>query len=117
MSTKAWASLTVITCLFIISNSNTQIFAAELGDGHNMPMATLGERKALLAYNATQLPTNRNVNLDFTLLDNKTGKNIQHTTYLVTVANENKGISQKPFTVMMGRYLWNLFHQQWNHIA
>ena len=44
----------------------------------------------MLAFNATQIPTNKNIHLDFTLLDNKTGKNIQHTTYLVTIASENK---------------------------
>ena len=44
----------------------------------------------MLAFNATQIPTNKNVNLDFTLLDNKTGNNIQHTTYLVTISNANQ---------------------------
>jgi hypothetical protein len=90
MSSRAWVLLTVINCSFIIPNSDFQTFAAELGDGHNMPMVTLGDRSAQLKFNATELPANKNVHLDFTLLDNKTGKNIQHTTYLVTVANESR---------------------------
>jgi hypothetical protein len=44
----------------------------------------------MLAFNAAQVPTNKNDNLDFTLLDNKTGNNIQHTTYLVTISNANQ---------------------------
>jgi hypothetical protein len=55
-----------------------------------MPMVSLGDRNAMLAFNAAQVPTNKNVNFDFTLLDNKTGNNIQHTTYLVTISNANQ---------------------------
>ncbi|MDW0183568.1 MAG: hypothetical protein QOK91_10930 [Nitrososphaeraceae archaeon] len=54
-----------------------------------MPMVTIGDRNAMLALTATQVPTNNNVNLDFTL-DNKTGDNIQHTTYFVTISNANQ---------------------------
>jgi len=77
-----------------ISSSNFHIFGAELGDGHNMPMVSLGDRNAMLNFNSTQLPSTNNVQLDFTLMDNKTGNNIQHTTYLVTISNE----SQRLFT-------------------
>jgi hypothetical protein len=76
-----------------ISSSNS-IFGAELGDGHNMPMVNLGDRNAMLDFNSTQLPATNNVQLEFTLMDNKTGNNIQHTTYLVTIFNE----SQRVFT-------------------
>jgi len=41
-------------------------------------MVTIGDRNAMLAFKAAQVRTNKNVNLDFTLLDNKTGNNIQH---------------------------------------
>jgi len=44
----------------------------------------------MLTFKAGQVPTNNNVNLDFTLLDNKTGNNIQHTTFLVTISNSNQ---------------------------
>ena len=45
-----------------------------------MPMVTIGDRNAMLAFKAAQVPTNKNVNLDFTLLDNKQGTtyNTQH---------------------------------------
>lgn len=72
------------------SISNIHIFGAELGDGHNMPMVSLGDRSAMLDFNSTQLLATNNVQLDFTLMDNKTGNNIQHTTYLVTVSNESR---------------------------
>ena len=87
---KIFTLLTPIICLSFISFSNAQIFAAQLGDGHNMPMASLGDRNATLAFTATQLPANKNVQMEFNLLDNKTGNNIQHTTYLVTVSHQNQ---------------------------
>jgi len=95
-------NLTIIIFSLLISDvsisfflsSNVNIFGAELGDGHNMPMVSLGNRNAMLDFNSTQLPATRSVQLDFTLMDNKTGNNIQHTTYLVTISNE----SQRVFT-------------------
>ena len=81
--------LGLLTAIIFIIQSN-QIFGAELGDGHNMPMVTIGDRNAMLTFKAAQVPTNNNVNLDFTLLDNKTGNNIQHTTFLVTISNANQ---------------------------
>lgn len=86
--------LSAVALISFILVSNTQIFGAELGDGHNMPMVSLGDRNAMLDFSSTQLPATNNVQLDFTLIDNKTGNNIQHTTYLVTVFNE----SQRLFT-------------------
>ena len=90
ISVKVLGLLIAIICLTYFNYSSNQTFGAELGDGHNMPMVTIGDRNAMLAFTATQLPTNKNVNLDFTLLDNKTGNNIQHTTYLVTISNANQ---------------------------
>jgi hypothetical protein len=55
-----------------------------------MPMVSLADRNGMLAFIATQLPANKNVQLEFNLLDNKTGNNIQHTTYLVIVSHENQ---------------------------
>jgi hypothetical protein len=86
--------LVPVVLISFILVSNTQIFGAELGDGHNMPMVGFGDRKAMLDFSSTQLPATNNVQLDFTLIDNKTGNNIQHTTYLVVVFNE----SQRLFT-------------------
>ena len=41
-----FALLTPIIYLSFISYPSTQIFAAELGDGHNMPLVGLGDRNA-----------------------------------------------------------------------
>jgi len=90
ISVKVLGLLIAIICLTYFNYSSNQTFGAELGDGHNMPMVTIGDRNAMLALTATQVPTNNNVNLDFTLFDNKTGNNIQHTTYLVTISNANQ---------------------------
>ena len=90
ISVKVLGLLPAIICISYVIYSSNQTFGAELGDGHNMPMVTIGDRNAMLALTATQVPTNNNVNLDFTLLDNKTGNNIQHTTYLVTISNANQ---------------------------
>jgi hypothetical protein len=73
-----------------ILSSNVYLFGAELGDGHNMPMVSLGDRDAMLDFNSTQLHATKKVQLDFALMDNKTGNNIQHTTYLVTISNESQ---------------------------
>jgi hypothetical protein len=53
-------------------------------------MVSLGDRNAMLDFNTTQLQASNNFQLDFTLIDNKTGSNIQHTTYLVTITSENQ---------------------------
>jgi hypothetical protein len=55
-------------------------------------MVSLGDRNAMLDFNSTQLQPSNNVQLVFTLMDNKTGSNIQHTTYLVTITSENQRI-------------------------
>ena len=58
-----------------------------LGDGHNMPAATLGNRQAILVFNLdpVQPQANTDLKFDFTLLDNTTGLNIPHVTYLVSI--------------------------------
>jgi hypothetical protein len=53
-------------------------------------MVSLGDRNAMLDFKSTQLQPSNNIQLDFTLMDNKTGSNIQHTTYLVTITSENQ---------------------------
>ena len=69
MSSRAWVLLAVITCSFIIPNSGFQTFAAELGDGHNMPMVSLGDRNAQLKFNAGLMTS-----LDFTTIKNNYAK-------------------------------------------
>ena len=83
-----------VVCISFNSSSSNNVYGAELGDGHNMPMVSLGDRNAMLDFNSAQLPATKNVQLNFTLIDNKTGNNIQHTTYLATISNE----SQRLFT-------------------
>ena len=55
-----------------------------------MPMVSLGDRNAMLAFLATQLTATKNVQLEFNLLNYKTWNKIQHTTYLVIVSHENQ---------------------------
>jgi len=63
-----------------------------MGDGHNMPSANLGDRKTVLAFHTepAQPLAGKNIALGFKLTDNKTGNNIQHVTYLVTVKKDEK---------------------------
>ncbi|HEY7757409.1 MAG TPA: hypothetical protein VIA08_04180 [Nitrososphaeraceae archaeon] len=90
MTPRILSVLTPVIWMLFILGSNIQIVGSELGDGHNMPMVSLGERSAMLDFKSTQLPATNNVQLNFSLIDNKTGNNIQHTTYLVTISNENQ---------------------------
>lgn len=90
LTTRLFSVLVPAVLIPFILSSSFQIFGAELGDGHNMPMVSLGDRNAMLDFNTTQLQASNNVQLDFTLMDNKTGSNLQHTTYLVTITSENQ---------------------------
>ncbi|HEY7778298.1 MAG TPA: hypothetical protein VIA09_07140 [Nitrososphaeraceae archaeon] len=90
MTPRLFSVLAPFVLILFILSSSFQIFGAELGDGHNMPMVSLGDRKAMLDFKSTQLQPSNNIQLDFTLMDNKTGSNIQHTTYLVTITSENQ---------------------------
>ena len=47
---KVLGLLTAIICLSYVNYSSNQTFGAELGDGHNMPMVTIGDRNAMLAF-------------------------------------------------------------------
>jgi hypothetical protein len=70
----------------------TSVLAAEMGDGHNMPAAKLGDRKAVLVFNTgpSTLEVGKNIDFNFRLTDNKTGNNIVHVTYLFTVKKDGK---------------------------
>jgi hypothetical protein len=80
-----------ISCLAVLSLNLSLGFigasAAEMGDGHNMPTASLGDREATLMFNIGPSPViaGMNVDFDFKLMDNKTGNNISHVTYLVVI--------------------------------
>jgi hypothetical protein len=53
ISVKVLGLLIAIICLSYVNYSSNQTFGPELGDGHNMPMATIGDRNAMLAFKAT----------------------------------------------------------------
>ena len=87
-----------ILCLVVLSSNLFFDFirasAAEMGDGHNMPTASLDDRQAALMFNIDPSPViaEKNVDFDIKLMDNKTGNNISHVTYLVTITNGGQRI-------------------------
>ena len=76
-----------ISCLMVLTLNISFDFirasAAEMGDGHNMPTASLDNREAALMINIDPSPViaEKNVDFDIKLMDNKTGNNISHMTY------------------------------------
>ena len=81
-----------ISCLVVLSLNLSFDFirtsTAEMGDGHNMPTASLDNREAALMFNIDPSPVIAEKNVDFgikLMMDNKTGNNISHMTYLVTI--------------------------------
>jgi hypothetical protein len=80
-----------ISCLVVLSLNLSFDFirasAAEMGDGHNMPMARVDNRQAALMFNIDPLPViaEKNVDFEIKLMDNKTVNNISHVTYLVMI--------------------------------
>jgi len=76
-----------ISCLVVLSLNPSFDFirasAAEMGDGHNMPTASLDNRQAALMFNIDPSPVIAEKNVDFDIklnMDNKTVNNISHTT-------------------------------------
>jgi hypothetical protein len=77
-----------------------------MGDGHNIPTASLDNRQAALMFNINPSPViaEKNVDFDIKLMDNKTGNNISPATYLVTIT---KG-GQRVFTESLHTHDGNL---------
>jgi hypothetical protein len=77
-----------------------------MGDGHNMPTASLDNRQAGLMFNIDPSPVivENNVDFDIKLMDNKTGNYISHMTYLVTITKEG----QRVFTESLHTHDGNL---------
>lgn len=71
-----------------------------------MPTASLDNRQAALMFNIDPSPViaEKNVDFDIKLMDNKTGNNISHVTYLVTIT---KG-GQRVFTESLHTHDGNL---------
>lgn len=82
--------LSLITVLINLSYLNVSF--AQMGDGHNMPAASLDDRKAVLIFTTepSQLIAGKNAGFNLNLKDNKTGNNILHVTYLVTVMKDDE---------------------------
>ncbi len=86
--------LVSIMFITVIATLNTFIYAkisnAQMGHGHNLPSAALGDRKALLNFTTepSQLVSGKNIGFNFNLKDNNTGNNIPHVTYLVTLMKD-----------------------------
>lgn len=84
-------SIIIITLLVGVNNlTNTKSSNAQMGDGHNMPSAKLGDRNALLNFTSEPLQpiSGKNIGFNFNLKDNNTGINIPHVTYLVTLMKD-----------------------------
>jgi hypothetical protein len=78
----------IVAVLIGVNNlTNTKISNAQMGHGHNLPSATLGDRKALLNFTTepSQPVYGNNIGFNFNLKDNNTGINIPHVTYLVAL--------------------------------
>jgi hypothetical protein len=65
--------------------------SAQGGHGHNLPPSIIGDREISLHFN-NQIDSTKEKNImNFALMDNKTGNNIQHVTCIVSIYNqENK---------------------------
>lgn len=89
--------LTAITffsleALITTGYSNFKEIYGQGGHGHNLPPSIIGDRKISLDFNNPQINsvTEKNV-INLALVDNKTGNNIPHVTYIVSIYNqENK---------------------------
>jgi hypothetical protein len=66
------------------------------GHGHTLPPSIIGDREISLNFNNPQIisGTEKNV-INFALVDNKTGNNIPHVTYIVSIYNQE---SKNKFT-------------------
>lgn len=64
----------------------------QIGHGHNLPPSIVGDREIFLTFNNPQLnsATEKNI-INLELIDNKTGNNIAHVTFIVSIYDqENK---------------------------
>ncbi|HEU5461087.1 MAG TPA: hypothetical protein VFU79_02330 [Nitrososphaeraceae archaeon] len=75
----------------ILKDSSGQMLG---GHGHNLPPSIVGDREIMLNFNDPQIDSAaENGLINFALVDNKTGNNIPHVTYIVSIySQENKNI-------------------------
>jgi hypothetical protein len=76
--------------------SNFKEAYGQVGHGHNLPPSIIGDRAISLNFNNPQINsvTEKNV-FNFALVDNKTGNNIPHVTYIISIYNQE---SKNTFT-------------------
>lgn len=79
-----------ISTIAVIYSNQFEIFAQQLGDGHNMPTSSIGDRQIMFNFTTepSELQAGSQLFLDFALMDNKTGKNVPHTTYLTSILKD-----------------------------
>jgi hypothetical protein len=90
---KILGLLTILSTIALLNYASYMTdSAAQMGHGHNLPSASLGDREALLIFTTepSELKSGKNVGFNFNLKDNKTGNNILHVTYLVTIMKEGQ---------------------------
>lgn len=63
------------------------------GHGHNLPPSIVGDRELFLNFNNPKIDSAAGkAVINFALVDNKTGNNISHVTYIVSIYNEEKNM-------------------------
>ena len=77
-----------------------------MGGGHNIPTASMDNTEAVLMFNIDPSPVIAEKSVDFgiKLMDNKTGNNISHVTYLAAITRGGQMI----FTESLHTYDGNL---------
>ena len=89
--------LTFFTLLSLTSDYNILKDSYEQmlgGHGHNLPLSIVGDREIFLNFTNPQIESTAEKGIiNFALIDNKTGNNIPHVTYIVGIYNhENKNM-------------------------
>lgn len=84
-------SITFFSLGKLITNdySNFKEVYGQGGHGHNLPPSIIGDREISLNFNNPQINSATEKNgINFALVDNKTGNNIPHVTYIVSIYNQ-----------------------------
>ncbi|HSF01176.1 MAG TPA: hypothetical protein VLA48_09820 [Nitrososphaeraceae archaeon] len=94
-------SITFFSLGKLITNdySNFKEVYGQGGHGHNLPPSIIGDREISLKFNNPQINSATEKNgINFALVDNKTGNNIPHVTYIVSIYNQE---SKNTFTASL----------------
>ncbi|MGD1834290.1 MAG: hypothetical protein ACPKPY_06895 [Nitrososphaeraceae archaeon] len=68
------------------------------GDGHNLPPSIIGDRDIFLKFNNPEFKVTEQGKFNFLLMDNKTGNNIPHVTYVISIYdNQNNNLMIENF--------------------